>query len=512
MNHCIPMSSISYSCKACTCALWTIALIICSMMLATACAVDDNLTTGDIASHPNSPAHGVVEWQAEHGYVRKHQSRIARLQRIAPTPILRITLEPLLALSFIAGTADPIVATIATLVLLVLTTIVWQCIGGRFGIASLLCATVWGVLIGAQVFTIACWFSRWAPSYRWVADVSEGTIANLHAHTFYSNGLLSPAAVVEWHRMRGFRVVAITDTNTIKGACEALRYAQQRGLEMTIIVGEEFRGGTHLLLLNIRRDYHPRDWSIPELIRAVHAEGGIVIPAHPWTGRYSYEQLRDWGVDAFEVINRKVIADERLWQLCSRDRSGVVASNDYKFSAHSHVATYLPKAVATAREVCQLVRRGHSRALTWSQHALLTPTEFERSRKLYPRMLTLWMALKRYRKHIDCWAVISWGCYVILLLLCFLWRWRKALCERNSATLSFRVERFGVRRFRKIIRGTLWFAGAISIIIAVVWTWTPSLKCALGYYPTAIIAMWLIGDALILLASSTKHRGTVIVG
>jgi predicted metal-dependent phosphoesterase TrpH len=49
-----------------------------------------------------------------------------------------------------------------------------------------------------------------------VADTLKGK-ANLHLHTYFSDGELSPQQVVEAHRAAGFSVIALTDHDTLAG-------------------------------------------------------------------------------------------------------------------------------------------------------------------------------------------------------------------------------------------------------------------------------------------------------
>lgn len=90
-------------------------------------------------------------------------------------------------------------------------------------------------------------------------------IFDLHCHTYFSDGLLSPEAVVARAKERGVAVLAITDHDTIA----ALGIAQKAALDagITLISGIEFssqwgKGGVHIVGLGV-------DVNSPELIAAV---------------------------------------------------------------------------------------------------------------------------------------------------------------------------------------------------------------------------------------------------
>lgn len=90
-------------------------------------------------------------------------------------------------------------------------------------------------------------------------------IFDLHCHTHFSDGILSPEAVIARAKERGVTVLAITDHDTIA----ALGIAQKAALDagITLISGIEFssqwgKGGVHILGLGI-------DVNSPALIAAV---------------------------------------------------------------------------------------------------------------------------------------------------------------------------------------------------------------------------------------------------
>jgi hypothetical protein len=106
--------------------------------------------------------------------------------------------------------------------------------------------------------------------------------ADLHIHTLASDGTASVAEVLDAVAAAGaLDVIAIADHERIDAAIAARHLAEDRGLAVEVVVGEEIttRGG-HLLGLFLTQRIPPLK-SLRWSIEAVHDQGGIAIPAHP---------------------------------------------------------------------------------------------------------------------------------------------------------------------------------------------------------------------------------------
>jgi len=103
---------------------------------------------------------------------------------------------------------------------------------------------------------------------------------DLHAHTRFADGFLSPFDLVLQAERRGLDALAITDHNILFPALIGRFYARHFG-GPTILLGEEIT----------TRDYHVHGVGIEERIDAslpldrvideVHRQGGLIIAAHP---------------------------------------------------------------------------------------------------------------------------------------------------------------------------------------------------------------------------------------
>lgn len=154
--------------------------------------------------------------------------------------------------------------------------------------------------------------------------------ADLHIHTTYSDGYASVVDVLEHVATHtDLRLIAIADHDTIEGALEAHRIAGSYGIE--VVIGEEVSTVEgHLLALFIEHALPPGR-PAAETIAAIHAQGGLCIPAHPYGWRVPSMGLAglhqrctgpdcDWPVDAIEVFNAS------LWLPHNNARSATVAT------------------------------------------------------------------------------------------------------------------------------------------------------------------------------------------
>jgi len=150
-----------------------------------------------------------------------------------------------------------------------------------------------------------------------VADQSLAPVrlckADLHLHTTYSDGTCTPMQLID-HVVAhtDLRVIAVTDHDEIAGAYIARDYAKNRGID--VIIGEEIssREG-HILAYFIHERIAP-GMSAHDTIRAIHAQGGLAVAAHPYDwmvrslGRHGLLEraagaAREWEFDAIETLN-----------------------------------------------------------------------------------------------------------------------------------------------------------------------------------------------------------------
>ena len=105
----------------------------------------------------------------------------------------------------------------------------------------------------------------------------------LHTHTKYSDGSMSPRTLVDLAVLRGLTGIAITDHNTTAGVEEVIRYGKQKGL--IVIPGIEwttFYGHITVLGGNTTVDWREINLeNINEKARQTVDKGDIINLAHP---------------------------------------------------------------------------------------------------------------------------------------------------------------------------------------------------------------------------------------
>lgn len=111
--------------------------------------------------------------------------------------------------------------------------------------------------------------------------------ADIHIHTTYSDGLMTPEAVVEYAATETqLSAIAITDHDTIAGAVAARRYWQcnQRDLShLDIIIGSEITSRDGDIVGLFLKEDVPAGLSAAETVRAIHAQSGLAIAVHPYS-------------------------------------------------------------------------------------------------------------------------------------------------------------------------------------------------------------------------------------
>ncbi|KAI7826813.1 Polymerase/histidinol phosphatase-like protein [Kickxella alabastrina] len=203
-------------------------------------------------------------------------------------------------------------------------------------------------------------------------------LLDAHLHTTYSDGVLSPKQAVEFALANGYNAVIVTDHQTVDGALAARAYAEEhlQG-RMTVIPGMEYtccRIHMNLIGINESVPVHPPSPSDAELkavIDKVHGMGGLVIVNHiPWSNTTvlpwdaprlpnhpTREQLLDWGVDGFEVVNQNTV-DLRSYQFVQEHSSRLVGltGSDMHYPGSSYAWTTINAKSTSAKDILDEIR------------------------------------------------------------------------------------------------------------------------------------------------------------
>ncbi|MHB9146287.1 MAG: PHP domain-containing protein [Symbiobacteriia bacterium] len=127
------------------------------------------------------------------------------------------------------------------------------------------------------------------------AGLRGGLLLDLHSHSLYSgDSRLLPREMVRLARERGLNGIAVTDHETVQGGLEAraanddpcflvipgVEYATEYGHVVGLFLERELDG------LPVRR--HPAEhMRVPfqQVVKAIHAQGGLAVLAHPYQNR-----------------------------------------------------------------------------------------------------------------------------------------------------------------------------------------------------------------------------------
>jgi predicted metal-dependent phosphoesterase TrpH len=173
--------------------------------------------------------------------------------------------------------------------------------------------------------------------------------ADPHCHTLSSDGMVTPAQLVEAARSAKLDLIAVTDHDTM----ESVKETQARGEEAGVIVvaGQEVTtrapAQTHILGWYLESPIK-RGMSIEDTVDAIHAQGGLAIVPHPFMPVYFgsiqpgmlRRLLERHPVDGIEMVATVPIGKLRRSQLegfyaANRDRLGAaIGASDCHFGIH----------------------------------------------------------------------------------------------------------------------------------------------------------------------------------
>ncbi len=150
---------------------------------------------------------------------------------------------------------------------------------------------------------------------------------DFHVHTTFSDGWLTVEERINWYIQQGISGAAFSDHDNIRGAKMAQKYVEESHLEFIVFMAEEWTqnannpGEIHMNYFGLAEEIVPLESYTPggplamnasDTISYVKSNGGYITVNHynyelnPNGGYgvpYSLDQLRDWGVDGFEIVN-----------------------------------------------------------------------------------------------------------------------------------------------------------------------------------------------------------------
>ena len=173
--------------------------------------------------------------------------------------------------------------------------------------------------------------------------------ADPHCHTLSSDGMVTPAQLVEAAKSAKLDLIAVTDHDTMQSVKETQARGEQAGV--IVVAGQEVTtrapAQTHILGWFLEEPIK-RGMSIEETVDAIHAQGGLAIVPHPFMPVYFgsiqpgmlRRLLERHPVDGIEMVATVPIGKSRRRKLdefyvANSDRLGAaIGASDCHFGMH----------------------------------------------------------------------------------------------------------------------------------------------------------------------------------
>lgn len=137
--------------------------------------------------------------------------------------------------------------------------------------------------------------------------------ADLHIHSTHSDGTATIQEIMDYvHGKTDLDVIAITDHNTIEGALLAREILEAGDYRFDVIVGEEIDTTDGHIIGLFLTEQIPAMMSPIDTVRAIEAQGGIAVVAHPFSKRGVFgpfgrnlftDAVNEWAFHALEIYN-----------------------------------------------------------------------------------------------------------------------------------------------------------------------------------------------------------------
>lgn len=226
--------------------------------------------------------------------------------------------------------------------------------------------------------------------------MDAGLRLDLHNHTsFSSDGVMSPAELLQTARARGLDCIAVTDHNTVEGALEARALAEADPTLPRVIPGIEVSTADGDVIGLYVRAAIPRGLSLEESVALIRRQGGLVYLPHPFDlirrGTIA-SRVREQAAATADVV--EVLNGRSLSCLAVRNSALLACRHGKPRGAGSdaHGPREVGRAFVTVDrqpspgDLAQLVRGGelkdglywHEYALNWALQPLSALTRFRR--------------------------------------------------------------------------------------------------------------------------------------
>ncbi|TMF39299.1 MAG: PHP domain-containing protein [Chloroflexi bacterium] len=173
--------------------------------------------------------------------------------------------------------------------------------------------------------------------------------ADPHCHTLSSDGMVTPAELIDAALQAGLDLIALTDHDTMDSVRETRQRGDAAGIE--VVAGQEITTSwpaqTHIMGWFLEKPI-PRGMSLGDTVAAIHDQGALAIVPHPFMPIYFgsiqpgmlRRLIEKHPVDGIEMVFTVPIGARRRRQLdafyaANRDRLGAaIGGSDCHFGSH----------------------------------------------------------------------------------------------------------------------------------------------------------------------------------
>jgi len=187
--------------------------------------------------------------------------------------------------------------------------------------------------------------------------------ADLHIHSFFSNGDSSPERIVDIAIERGINCICIADHEEVKGAIRAMKFAFDKNI--LVVPGiEVFTASGEILGINVKEAI-PKGLSPEKTIEEIRRQGGLVSIPHPfhWPNNHfrgGEKRIISLKPDAVEVFNGSAVyryANQKALDFAKRNNISFTAGSDahrLEFVGRAYIETL--KDFSSAQELLDEIK------------------------------------------------------------------------------------------------------------------------------------------------------------
>ena len=179
-------------------------------------------------------------------------------------------------------------------------------------------------------------------------------LADLHLHTFCSDGLRTPAQAVEEAYRAGLKAISLTDHDTVEGIDEAVEAGKR--LKLEIVPGTEL--SAHISQREVHILAYCLDWKAPRLLSHLL----LLVEQRRQRGTVIVERLNGLGLElSLEDVLKETSGAPlgRPHVAAAMVNRGLVANKDEAFSLYlgDRSPAFQPKPYIAAEEVIDLIHQ-----------------------------------------------------------------------------------------------------------------------------------------------------------